>query len=262
MFKAKQLGIFLRNQNDSDRWNNIIATTTIPEYDTESSEQLNQQMTTYFKAMTTTDAKDCLLSKNSALWAKAAQHFWFDKCGEDFKEVKNELGVMPQLVRKKVVKPKVGDIRDLVLPGGGDLSTRIWASIRAKVFSIRKWKAKGAIETPAFRDAIQALECFGYAEGQHNEHAWKTANDQQTLMIKCEISFLTDAAKTNTPYDTTNLEHLLDKIAKLALENGKAKAKQAYEDWVATALKDGAGPAHKMVSIDSALPPLRLVMKQ
>ena len=46
-----------------------------------------------------------------------------------------------------------------------------------------------------------------------------------------------------------------------ALAEGKQKARQKHEDKIAEALVGGAGAAHKIVSRDSALPPLRLVFK-
>ena len=44
-----------------------------------------------------------------------------------------------------------------------------------------------------------------------------------------------------------------------ALEKGKQIAKQDYEGKIAEALIGGAGASHKIVSRDSALPPLQLV---
>ena len=49
---------------------------------------------------------------------------------------------------------------------------------------------------------------------------------------------------------------MIDRITNRALDKGKLKAKEAYEESIARALKDGAGPAHKITAIDHALPPL------
>jgi len=46
----------------------------------------------------------------------------------------------------------------MVLPGGGDLSTRVWASMRNKLYQIKKWRGKPAAESSAFKDAIWKLE--------------------------------------------------------------------------------------------------------
>ena len=47
-----------------------------------------------------------------------------------------------------------------------------------------------------------------------------------------------------------------------AIDKGKAKAKEAYEEQVAHSLKNGAGAAHRRTAIDHALPPLRLTFKE
>ena len=54
----------------------------------------------------------------------------------------------------------------------------------------------------------------------------------------------------------------LNRITNQALEKGKQKAKEVYEENLAQALRNGAGPAHKMTAIDKALPPLRLVLEE
>ena len=92
-----------------------------------------------------------------------------------------------------VVKAKLGDIRKLVLPGGGDLTTRIWASVRVSIHSIRKWRTKGAIHTPAFKAATNQIEMFAYEETEFYAHAWKIANTREETQFKCEIIFLMEA---------------------------------------------------------------------
>ena len=47
-----------------------------------------------------------------------------------------------------------------------------------------------------------------------------------------------------------------------AMNKGKAKAKEAYEDQVAQSLKNGASAARKRTAIDHALPPLRLTFRE
>ena len=57
-----------------------------------------------------------------------------------------------------------------------------------------------------------------------------------------------------------DLVKLTNVMVERAVGNGRKKAREALEDHLARALKDGAGVAHKMTAIDAALPPLRLVM--
>ena len=46
------------------------------------------------------------------------------------------------------------------------------------------------------------------------------------------------------------------------MQEGKAKAKSAHEEFIAKALVGGAGMAHRLARIDNELPPLRLVFKE
>ena len=69
----------------------------------------------------------------------------------------------------------------LVLPGGGDLASRMWAAIRVHVKSVAKWLATGATNTPAFKDAVATRENFyDVEEGGPNTaafiHTWKTTS--------------------------------------------------------------------------------------
>ena len=42
------------------------------------------------------------------------------------------LGIVPAVVKKRVLKPRRDDMAKLVLPGGGDLASRIWAGIKVQ----------------------------------------------------------------------------------------------------------------------------------
>ena len=119
----------------------------------------------------------------------------FQKCGEDASKIKNFLGGIPCMQTEPVLKPKLGDILKLVLPGGGDLTTRVWAYIRAKVHAMQKWNSKGIFRTAAVEAVIKQLEQFAYAEIKIFEHAWLIVTEREALQVKCEIFFLIDAVE-------------------------------------------------------------------
>ena len=73
---------------------------------------------------------------------------------------------------------------------------------------------------------------------------------------------MVEATQTTGKYDATNLQTLVGKMVRLALEKGKDKAKRAFEAKLEVALKGGAGPAHKMTAVDHSLPPLRLIFEE
>ena len=168
------------------------------------------------------------------------------------------MGKLPEIESKPVVKAKLGDLRQMVLPGGGDVSTRVWASMRVKTESLRKWMHKGAYRTAAASDAIDKLEEFIGGEGQLFEHVWKDIEPKLALRIKVGIVFLIDAFEKKEIYNTSEITKLMEGMTDRAMNKGKAKAMEAYADQVAQSLKNGAGAAHKRTAIEHALPPLRL----
>ena len=99
------------------------------------------------------------------------------------------MGEIPEMKSKPVVNAKLGDLRQMVLPGGGDVSTRVWASMKVKTESMRKWMSKGAFRTSAASDAANKLEDFMDGEGQFFEHVWKDVEATLALQIKVEIVF-------------------------------------------------------------------------
>ena len=66
--------------------------------------------------------------------------------------------------------------------------------------------------------------------GTHVEH-------RLAFRIKVEIVFQIDAFIKKEKYDTTDLSKLIESMANKAIERGKAKATEAYEEQVAHSLK-------------------------
>ena len=149
-----------------------------------------------------------------------------------------------------------------MLPGGGDVTSRVWASIRAKIHALGKWSQAGIRSTSALIDALKRLDNFAHGDHQLDAHAWKIATDKETLQFQCEVVFLQDAWETNEKYDVKDLLELAGNLVDRAIGQGRKKAKEAFEDQLAQALRNGAGPAHKMTAIDTALPPLALTIRR
>ena len=83
------------------------------------------------------------------------------------------------------------------------------------------------------------------------------------MTIRCEIYFLIEncKAKDKPEYNLENLLEHLTKMQTKALAQGKIKARTNYENRISESLVGGAGAAHKIISRDAALPPLRLAFK-
>ena len=98
------------------------------------------------------------VSKNLSIWSQTVQAYLFAKCGEEAPENLYALGMVPAVVKRKALRPTKGDITQLVLPGGGDLTSRIWSGIRLHTKSLANWCVNRAFDTPAFIDAKRVLE--------------------------------------------------------------------------------------------------------
>ena len=88
----------------------------------------------------------------------------------------NLLGQIPTVQVKKVSKPTVDKHVDLVLPGGDDLTSRLWVAMRSHVRSLAKWGTTRDFDTPAFLHARKLLLDFcDMIEGEVNTEIFTTA---------------------------------------------------------------------------------------
>ena len=160
MRAAKGEEIKLRNFNNGALWDKLFAEqpviSMLPDFGNTTSHEVEK----FFCKMVDEKVDDSLVSRNLSIWSQTLQAYLFAKCGEDPPERKVVLGMIPAVVRKKVLRPTKGDITQLVLPGGGDFSSRIWAGIRRHVAALAKWCVHRAFDTPAFLHTKQVLENF------------------------------------------------------------------------------------------------------
>ena len=63
---------------------------------------------------------DDKVTKNFKIWCRVLNKYFFKQSGEE-KPGKRPLGEMPEFELTPIVKPRTGDLRDLVLTGGGTL---------------------------------------------------------------------------------------------------------------------------------------------
>ena len=117
----KKRELVLRKQIESKEWEEVFANTTQEHFDFDQSKEIAQSIKQHYEEFLEMKVEDCLISKNFGKWAKAMQGFWFQKCGEDVSTAKVRMGEIPSVIVKPAVKPKQGDVRAMVLPGGGTL---------------------------------------------------------------------------------------------------------------------------------------------
>ena len=176
----------------------MFANTTQEKTKLDQNNEIAQSIKQHFEDFIETRPEEYLISQNFGKWAKAVQGFWFKKCGEDIGKAKVLMGEIPSIAVRPIVKPKQGDVRAMVLPGGGDLTTRVWASMRVKINSLVKWQALGARTTSAATDAINKLEDFTVGAGELLDHIWKDVPEKEALQIKVETIFLIGIWQTGT----------------------------------------------------------------
>ena len=106
-----------------------------------------------------------------------------------------------------------GDLRDLVLPGGGDLCLRVWSGIRRFTFAIAGWLKHLRVNHSAYMYHVGLLRVFLDNETQHSQHAWAMLDAKESLRTHCEIHFFLDEA--DPP------EGIVNKLAKEPGAGGK-----------------------------------------
>ena len=143
---------------------------------------------------------------------------------------KRHLGDHPQIVIRPILKPRAGDIRDMVLPGGGSLCLRVWSGIRRFVSALYGWHRRGATDTDAFRHHVKLVEAFLAKEAQHVTHAWDMLGPRENLRMHCELLFFLEAITStngqvggNTTQVDSVLLKILDDTVTLARERGILK---------------------------------------
>ena len=265
--EAKFEEVRLRDINNGMLWDKLFSETPLRNVVPSFANSTSTQVSSYFEKMVGEQVGENKLTNNFAIWCQTLQAYYFAKCGETPPANIAPLGMLPAVVRKKILRPAKSDVAKLLLPGGGDLSSRIWAGIRVQVKALSRWCDNKAFDTPAFFDAVATLSNFVFLEtGEKNTdafcRAWQLSTGMERLQVRCEIMFLCEAAINHENYESTDLLGILGTISFRAVKEGKAKAKKAHEDFIAKALVGSAGLGHKLAKVDTALPPLRLVFKE
>ena len=191
--EAKLCEIAMRKTRDNAEWDETFQTTPVVNVAANRDNPTSLVVCDYFKRVTGEDVNDNLVTKNFAIWCQALQKYLFRKCDVD-DSIKHRMGCMPIVVKRKALAPKEGDLSRLVLPGGGDLTSRIWSSIRLHAKWITKWANSRNFDTPAYLDARKVLIDFTELDDELPTttayiKAWSLADDQQRLQVKCEILF-------------------------------------------------------------------------
>ena len=133
------------------------------------------------------------------------------------------LGAPPAIKLEKLVRPKKGDLRELVLPGGGDLCLRVWAGMRRKLNAIVGWHRNASTHTPAFKNHLRLVDEFLERKHYFHRHAWDMLDARQALRLHAEFLFVLEDVAFNRAVDATDVFQLLNRTVAQAKKRGKAK---------------------------------------
>ena len=128
------------------------------------------------------------------------------------------LGDTPRIKFQKILKPRSGDIRAMVLPGGGDLCLRMWAGIRRYIAALAGWLKLDRVSTPAFGFRIKLLNEFINNQTQHSKHAWSMLDSKQQLLTHGGLLHFLDFVQplhAGKPHASKPLDYAEAGIAKL-----------------------------------------------
>ena len=215
-----------------------------------------------------------VLSDNFNRWGRTLSGYIHEKCGEkekghlgkDEEEQRNvdterKWGSAPAVVLQKVMKPRGGDLRKLVLPGGGNLCLRMWAGVRRFFISLIGWYKNGSTHTPAFEQHQELIEDFLDKKHHFHVHAWQLLEEREAAHMYAEMLFVLIDIALNETVKAEKLMKLFERTVNKARKKGKDKLAAQRANHLAQCLSGGAGQAHKMANADNLLPPLRLVLE-
>ena len=140
--KGKDVDIEMAKQaENAELLRNMFLVTPLEATTFEKKEPVQKSMVDFAEQMGIPTEGNAL-TDNFARWGKTLSSYVHEKCGEeapqtsDHNEEKRILGSAPALKMQKLAKPKGGDLRELILPGGGDLCLRVWAGLRRMICAL------------------------------------------------------------------------------------------------------------------------------
>ena len=152
--KAKLLEIATRKRNDDSTWKGLFKDAKVHNIMPEKPDEVAIAVRDYVAKMVGEDITVNALTNNLAIWFQTFQKYCLFNCDESMSPNGKLLGQIPKVCIKQMLKPRVGSLTDLVLPGGGDLTSRLWAAMRSHARSLAKWCTSRNFDTPS-RSACQ-----------------------------------------------------------------------------------------------------------
>ena len=131
------------------------------------------------------------------------------------------LGEAPAVKIKPLLKPRGGDLRELVLPGGGDLCLRVWAGMRRMLQSLVGWSRNGSTHTTAFKHHLRMIDDFLDRKHFFHQHAWQLLEEREALRVHSEILFVLEDISLHKEINSNDVMKLMGSIIAQAKKRGK-----------------------------------------
>lgn len=207
------------------------------------------------------------LGHGLAVWGTAMNNYFTnlslkdrDDDGKNSKAFKAcPKGAFPEFRLKPVLEPTKQPLNSIILPGGGNLHTRIWRTVLVWMRILSKAKAG---KQPAHGNyAASRPLSFANADDNATEHTLATLPLDDRRDFITELHIIIDKYITGYKPDIAAAADMANRFAFTALDKGRETCKKNFHEWICKALKKGAGQAHSWSNRPNSLPPLQLTTK-
>ena len=120
--------------------------------------------------------------------SKGARHKVRKHTVEEFKVSRNSTGGKVG----KDFETDCGDLRELVLPGGGDLCLPVWVGMRRMVLALVGWYKNRSTGTPACKFDVRIIDEFLEKKYHYHQHAWKMLDGKAEIKMRAELWLVMD----------------------------------------------------------------------
>jgi hypothetical protein len=171
-------------------------------------------------------------------------------------------GLYPEIAKVKLSSCRTSRFRGWQAQGGGSIELKGWRVVIGWVRTLSRWSKKGlGGEHKAVKSLCRVFRAFLAGDDELSSMMFQRLDENEGRRLLGECHILMRECESGRGYDVDDLVLMLEGFSNEAHKRGRAKAKEAFAEWVHRALKNGAGPAHRWTNQANALPPLRLVIK-
>ena len=169
-------------------------------------------------------------------------------------------GAFPDFHKKPLLPKNRPPLHCIVMPGGGNMETRLWMAVTVWLKVLGKTTDIATQHHACF--AAQRLSFFCQATDSAALHTIGQIAEEDLQAFLHTVVKIFSELQTRTRPDVQPALTLAMRFAEQATVQGRDKCKTRLHEWLTTALKQGAGQAHKWSNAPNAFPALQLSFKR